>query len=365
MENNIKVAITHGDFNGIGYEVIIKTFLNNEMLDLCTPIVYGSSKLASYHNKAIGANRLYFNIIKSPKDANSHKVNIINIVQDEVKVELGTSSAVAGELSFLSLEKAIEDMKNGLVDVIVTAPINKDNIQSKDFSFPGHTEYLGEKFQVEDELMFLVSRDIRVGVLTGHIPISAVSNVITKELIISKIKLMSQSLKRDFGIRKPKIAVLGLNPHSGDNGIIGREEMEVHKPAIEALNESGELVYGPFSSDGFFASGNYKAFDAVMANYHDQGLIPFKVLSFNDGVNFTAGLPIVRTSPDHGTAYEIAGKGIADPASFRSSIYLALDVFRNRKTYDEINENPLPLPVANNRNQKDEKINPFSENLEQ
>jgi 4-hydroxythreonine-4-phosphate dehydrogenase len=363
IENrDVKVAVTHGDFNGIGYEVIIKTFRNQTMLDLCTPVVYGSSKLASYHKKAINENRLHFNLVKSARDAVNHRLNIVNVFYQEARVELGTSNPLAGELAFTALEKAVHDLKHGDVDVLVTAPINKDNIQSNEFHFPGHTEYLAEKFESDTALMLMVAGDLRIGVVTGHIPIKDVSGAISKSLIVKKLKIMFQSLRRDFNIRKPKIAVLGLNPHAGDNGLIGKEELEEIIPAVNELNSKGELVYGPFSSDGFFADGKYKGFDAVLAMYHDQGLIPFKTLAFDDGVNFTAGLPVVRTSPGHGTAYDIAGKNLAKPDSFRAAVYLAIDIFRNRKMYDEVNANPLPLPSQVDKG-KDETINPFAEEM--
>jgi len=363
IENrDVKVAVTHGDFNGIGYEVIIKTFRNQTMLDLCTPVVYGSSKLASYHKKAINENRLHFNLVKSARDAVNHRLNIVNVFYQEARVELGTSNPLAGELAFTALEKAVHDLKHDDVDVLVTAPINKDNIQSNEFHFPGHTEYLAEKFESDTALMLMVAGDLRIGVVTGHIPIKDVSGAISKSLIVKKLKIMIQSLRRDFNIRKPKIAVLGLNPHAGDNGLIGKEELEEIIPAVNELNSKGELVYGPFSSDGFFADGKYKGFDAVLAMYHDQGLIPFKTLAFDEGVNFTAGLPVVRTSPGHGTAYDIAGKNLAKPDSFRAAVYLAIDIFRNRKIYDEVNANPLPLPSQVDKG-KDETINPFAEEM--
>lgn len=358
----IRVAISHGDYNGIGYEVIIKTFGSKDMLDLCTPIVYGSSKLASYHKKVIDDNHAHFNLVKSAQEAVHNRLNIVNILFSEAKVDLGVSTPFAGELSFVSLEKATEEIIHGNADVLVTAPINKDNIQSKDFHFPGHTEYLAEKFGGDSPLMFMVSRNLRIGVVTGHIPINQVSETVKKNTIVEKLKIMYHSLRRDFGIRKPKIAVLGLNPHAGDNGLIGEEEKTDIIPAIKELTNKGELCYGPFSADGFFADGKYNSFDAVLAMYHDQGLIPFKTLAFEDGVNFTAGLSVIRTSPGHGTAYDIAGKNLAKPDSFRAAVYLAIDVFRNRKMYDEANANPLPLPSQNDKG-KDANINPFADEV--
>ncbi|OIP00885.1 MAG: 4-hydroxythreonine-4-phosphate dehydrogenase PdxA [Bacteroidetes bacterium CG2_30_33_31] len=359
---DIKVAISHGDYNGIGYEVIIKTFANPEMLSLCTPIIYGSSKLASFHKKVIEDNFTQFNLVRNSTEAVTNRLNMVNIYFQEAKVQLGTSSPLAGELAHLALEHATADLLNSSVDVLVTAPINKDNIQSAKFNFHGHTEYLADKFKAAEVLMFLVCDNLRIGVVTGHIAIKDVATTITKDLIVTKLKIMIASLKRDFGIRKPKIAVLGLNPHSGDNGLIGKEEIEIISPAIKEMSDSRELVFGPFSADGFFASGKHSQFDAVLCMYHDQGLVAFKILAFDSGVNFTAGLPIVRTSPDHGTAYDIAGKGIANPDSFKAAVYLALDIYRNRKTYDEINANPLKYSSKNDKG-KDESINPFSEEI--
>jgi 4-hydroxythreonine-4-phosphate dehydrogenase len=342
-ENRIVVGITHGDMNGIGYEIIIKAFLDTRLLELFTPVVYGSSKVASYHRKVLNINDFSFNLIKKADQANPKRPNIINVHDKDVRIDLGASTAEAGELSLLALEAAVEDLKNKQIDVLVTAPINKKNIQSENFHFNGHTEYLAAKFGASDYLMLMVSDQTRIGVITGHIPLSEVSETITQELILHKIRIMNDSLKRDFAIVKPRIAILGLNPHASDEGLIGNEEQEIIMPAIAKATNSGILAFGPYPADGFFGSDNYAKFDGILAMYHDQGLIPFKTLSFESGVNFTAGLPYVRTSPAHGTAYDIAGKDMASPDSLRAAIYLACDIFNNRMIYNEITANPLTV----------------------
>ena len=342
-ESTIKVGISIGDVNGIGMEVIIKTFLDNRMLQVCTPIVYGSSKVASFHRKALGINDFSFNIIRDAAQANPKNANLINCWEEEIKIDLGKSEAIAGEKAVKSLQMAVADLKQNKIDVLVTAPFNKSNVQSDKFNFPGHTEYLAASFETKDFLMLLVSGDLRVGTVTGHIPITKVSASLTTESIISKTKIFNQSLIKDFGIRKPKIAVMGLNPHAGDNGLLGDEEQKIIIPAIEKLKDSGILAMGPYSADGFFGSNAYTQFDGILAMYHDQGLIPFKALAFDSGVNFTAGLPIVRTSPDHGTGYDIAGKNVASEASFRDAVYLACDIFAQRQINAGLIANPLKI----------------------
>ncbi len=340
QENNtIKVGITHGDINSISYEIIIKTFLDKRMLENITPIVFGSSKAASYHRKALNINNFNLNLVKSPSQAVEHRTNIVNIIDQEVKIELGKSTTIAGELAFMSLEAAVNAMNSKDIDVLVTGPINKNNIQSDKFSFPGHTEYLAERFGEHDDLMLMIGNDIRIGVMTGHIPLREVPNVINQDLILRKLNILNKSLQQDFAIEKPKIALLGLNPHAGDEGLIGKEEQEVIIPAIEEANNRGILAFGPYPADGLFGTPNYRKFDAVMAMYHDQGMLPFKALAFNSGVNYTAGLPIIRTSPAHGTAYEIAGKGLASEESFREAVYLACEIYRNRQEYIHLNGN--------------------------
>ncbi|HKK10846.1 MAG TPA: 4-hydroxythreonine-4-phosphate dehydrogenase PdxA [Bacteroidales bacterium] len=338
-DKTIKVGITQGDINSISYEIIIKTFMDKRMLENVTPIIFGSSKAASYHRKALNINNFNLNLVKSPSQAVEHRTNIVNIIDQEVKIELGKSTTIAGELAFMSLEAAVNAMNNKDIDVLITGPINKNNIQSDKFSFPGHTEYLAERFGEHDDLMLMIGNDIRIGVMTGHIPLREVPNVITKELILRKLDILNKSLKQDFAIEKPKIALLGMNPHAGDEGLIGKEEQEVIIPAIEEANNQGILTFGPYPADGLFGTPNYRKFDAILAMYHDQGMLPFKALAFNSGVNYTAGLPVVRTSPAHGTAYEIAGKGLASEESFREAVYLACEIYRNRKEYLRLNGN--------------------------
>ncbi|OCX51256.1 4-hydroxythreonine-4-phosphate dehydrogenase PdxA [Mucilaginibacter sp. PPCGB 2223] len=341
MSDKIKIGISIGDVNGIGLEVIIKTLADSRIMDYCTPIVYGHTKVASFHRKALNITDFQFNVITEPAQANAKRANMINCWEEDVKIEMGQATETGGKYAFKSLERAVDDVVAGKIDALVTAPINKHNIQNENFHFAGHTEYLQEKAGGQDSLMFLISDDLRVGVVTGHIPVNDIPQKVTKESILSKLKLMNESLKKDFWIRKPKIAVLGLNPHAGDNGLIGGEEIETIIPAIEEAKSAGILAMGPYAADGFFANGSYKKFDAVLAMYHDQGLIPFKQISFESGVNFTAGLNIVRTSPDHGTAYDIAGKDQASETSFREALFAAIHIVRNRKESAELAENPL------------------------
>ncbi len=344
----VRVGITHGDINGIGYEVILKTFLEPMMLEFCIPVIYGSSKVASYHKKALNLPEFNLNLIRRADSAVPKRINIVNCIQDDVKVDFGKSTQIAGQLSVKALEMAIEDYNANLIDVIVTAPINKKNIQSEKFQFPGHTQYFADKFNSKEYLMFMISNSMKMGLVTDHIAISEVSKSISTELIIKKIKLLNRSLLVDFCIRKPRIAVLSLNPHSGDEGFLGNEENDIIIPAINKAKDDSILAFGPYSSDGFFGSGEWKKFDAILAMYHDQGLIAFKAMSFNDGVNFTSGLPIIRTSPVHGTAFEIAGQNIASPDSFRNAIYLAIDIFKSRLLYSDITKNPLKQQQLDN-----------------
>ena len=340
-KRNIRVGITQGDTNGIGYEIILKAFDNQEMFDICTPIVYGSPKAAAYHRKALEMETPY-NAIANANEAQAGKLNIINCNSDELHIELGTATGEAGMAAFQALERAIKDYQEGKIDVLVTSPINKSAIQSKEFSFPGHTEYLQERCgDGEKALMILCSGDMKVAVATSHMALRDIPAAITPELLEEKLTLLNDSLKRDFNIDAPKIAVLSLNPHAGDNGLLGTEEEEVIAPTIRKMNDGGIFCYGPFAVDGFMGSGKYACFDAILAMYHDQGLAPLKALAMNDGVNFTAGLPIVRTSPAHGTAFDIAGQGVADENSFRQAIYTAIDIQRNRDMYDKARRNPL------------------------
>jgi 4-hydroxythreonine-4-phosphate dehydrogenase len=337
----IIAGISHGDINGIGYEVIIKALMDPMINDLCIPVVYGSPKVAAYHRKALNINNFSFNNIKSPEEANHKKANMVNCLDDNVRVELGKSTQQGGEAALISLERAVEDLVNGKVNVLITAPIDKKNIQSEKFNFKGHTEYLRAKANAEDALMFMISENMRIGFATGHVPLGKVSELLTTDLLLRKLKLMNQSLMIDFGIRKPQIAVLGLNPHAGDNSLLGTEEAEIIIPVMKQCEREGIMTFGPFPADGFFGAGSFTKFDAILAMYHDQGLAPFKALSFDSGVNYTAGLPFVRTSPVHGTAFHIAGKGEASENSFRQAIYLACSIYKNRQLYSELIKDPL------------------------
>ncbi len=342
MAKKILLGITQGDINGISYEVIIKSFLDNRMLDFCSPVVYGSPKVAAYHRKALNINNFSFHNINSIKDFNPKRVNIIDCLGDEVRVELGKSTKQAGQASLKALEEAVGDMLDRKFFALVTGPIDKDNIQSDKFRYHGHTDYLKDKFNVEDVLMLLIYNNLRVGVVSGHVALKDIYTHITKENILSKLNILNKSLTVDFAIRKPKIAVLGLNPHAGDNGLLGNEENEIILPAIETARNNNIMALGPYPADGFFGSRDYEKFDAVLAMYHDQGLTPFKTLAFDKGVNYTAGLPIIRTSPVHGTALSIAGKNQANEESFREAVYLACDIYKNKIMNKELNKNPLP-----------------------
>jgi 4-hydroxythreonine-4-phosphate dehydrogenase len=355
-QDTIRVGITHGDINGIGYEVIIKTLLEPHMTEMCTPIIYGSPKVAAYHRKALNIDNLSFNHVRNANEAHSKRINIINCIDDNVRVELGKSTREAGESSFNALDAACIDLEHGLIDVLVTAPINKDNIQSEHFSFPGHTEFLAQRFKTDNYVMLMVSETMKMGVVTTHMPLSEVSKNITKEAVLSKLRIIAKSLRQDFSIPKPRIAVFGLNPHAGDNGLLGSEENDIILPAILQAKKEGIIALGPYPADGFFGSEDYRKFDAILAMYHDQGMIPFKLASFERGVNYTAGLPVIRTSPAHGTAYSLAGEDKASPESFRQAMFLAVDIFKNRKIYAEISKNPLKTYNIN-PNQVDESVN--------
>lgn len=342
MSEQIKVGITHGDINGVGYEILLKTFADERLQELFVPVIYGSSKSASYHRKVLNYDPVHFHIINHAEEYSQGKTNLINCIKDEIKIELGTPTSEAGESAFVALDYAARDLAAGKIDVLVTLPINKDTIQNDKFHFPGHTEFLQDRFAENGKaLMILVNDSLRVALVTAHIPVAEVAEKISREGIIEKLSTLHSSLKRDFRIELPRIAVLGLNPHAGENGLLGKEEREKIAPAILEAQEAGILCVGPFAADGFFGTGKYREFDAVLAMYHDQGLIPFKTIAMDSGVNFTAGLPVVRTSPDHGTAYDIAGKNMASEESFRQAIYMALDIFNNRIAYDEARKNPL------------------------
>ncbi|MFM7019100.1 4-hydroxythreonine-4-phosphate dehydrogenase PdxA [Flavobacterium sp.] len=336
---NIIVGISIGDLNGIGSEVILKTFEDTRMLELCTPVIFANVKIVSFIKRNLNSEVALHGIDRIDQLIKG-KINVLNVWREGVDINFGQNDETVGKYAIKSFMAATAALKDGLVDVLVTAPINKYNIQSDEFKFPGHTDYLDKELS-GDALMFMVQDNLRVGLLTDHVPVNDVAKHLTEKLITQKIETINLSLKQDFKINKPKIAVLGLNPHAGDSGIIGNEEETVIKPTIKKLFEKGIFVFGPYPADGFFGSGQYEKFDVVIASYHDQGLIPFKTLSFGLGVNYTAGLNKIRTSPDHGTAYEIAGKGVADFGSFKEAVYLALDIFHARNEYVELTKDPL------------------------
>ncbi|MDE6608965.1 MAG: 4-hydroxythreonine-4-phosphate dehydrogenase PdxA [Muribaculaceae bacterium] len=342
----MRIGITHGDFNGVGYEVILKALSDDRMLELFTPVVYGIPALADWYAGKLESEPLSWHTVSSAGSVKNGTYNFVDIYPDGSvpEVHAGESTPEAGKASLMALEMAVEDMKTGIVDALVTAPINKNNIQGEDFKFPGHTEYLEDRLgegDMKKALMILCAGGLRVALATAHVPLSEVSQAITKELIIEKLEIFNRSLRRDFGVNNPRIAVLSVNPHAGDHGVIGTEDDGVVAPAVDDARQAGIQAFGPYPSDGFFGAGHYRKFDGVLAMYHDQGLIPFKTLSMDEGVNFTAGLPYVRTSPDHGTGYDIAGHGEASEESLRAAIYTAIDIVRNRERYDEACKNPL------------------------
>lgn len=353
MNNNnnrkLIVGITQGDGNGIGYEVIIKALADERMLELCTPVIYGSSKIFGFYKKQIHyIDQINTNVISSAREAHQKRVNIVNCLPENVFVEPGQSTPESAKSAMTALQCAVNDIKNGDIDVLVTAPINKRAMSDEGFGYTGHTEYLEKEFGVDEVAMIMVSDQLKVGVVTGHVPLKEVPARLSTELILNKLRLIKRSLQRDFGIASPKIAVLGLNPHCGDGGLLGDEEKDIILPAVQAANDEGIMTFGPYSSDGFFGLGNYSRYDAVLAMYHDQGLTPFKALAFEQGVNYTAGLPVVRTSPDHGTAYEMAGRDLADPRSMISSIYTAIDIYRNRMAYDALEAGKMTVQMPSN-----------------
>ncbi len=338
--SKIKLGISIGDLNGIGMETIIKTFKDNRMMDFCTPIIFGSSKVATIHRKAIKMTDFSFNIINNIKDINLKKANLLNIWQEDIEIKFGEATNKSGELSFDSLKRASEALKNNDIDALVTAPINKASIQKKIPNFIGHTEFLQGNFQGES-LMIMASDIMKIAFVTGHIPLTNVKKSITIENIIEKTKQLNTALIEDFSIRTPKISILGLNPHAGENGLLGEEENECIIPAVKKLKKEGIMAFGPYPADSFFTSKNLQTFDGILSMYHDQGLTAFKTLSFSNGVNFTAGLDIIRTSPVHGTAYEISGQGIGDEKSFREAVFMACDIYKNRQNFKLLNKNPL------------------------
>ena len=340
-EENIIVGISIGDLNGIGSEVVLKTFEDSRMLELCTPVIFANVKIISFLRKTYGC-EMALHGIDTIEQLVIGKINVLNVWKEGVDLNLGTLDDNVGKYAIKSFMTATKALKEGSIDVLVTAPINKYNIQSNDFKFPGHTDYLDKELD-GNALMLMVQDNLRVGLLTDHVPVNEVAKHLTEELVIKKIETINKTLVQDFLISKPKIAVLGFNPHAGDNGVIGKEDTQILKPAIKKLFEKGIMAFGPYPADGFFGSGQYENFDAVIAVYHDQGLIPFKTLAFGKGVNYTAGLNKIRTSPDHGTAYDIAGKNQADFSSFKEAVYLALDIYKSRNLYQELAQNPLKI----------------------
>ena len=349
MARKLILGITQGDSNGIGYEVIIKALSDERILELCTPVIYGSSKIFGFYKKQLhNIGQINTNLISNAREAHPKRVNILNCLSENISAEPGLSTPDAAKAAIISLQKGVEDLKNGEIDALVTAPINKRAMDNEGFGFTGHTEYLKKCFDADDVTMIMVSERLKVGIVTSHIPLKDVPGSLSQEKILKKLRALKNSMERDFGISSPKIAVLGLNPHCGDGGLLGDEEQSIILPAINAASDEGILAFGPYSADGFFGLGNYSRFDAVLAMYHDQGLAPFKALAFETGVNFTAGLPAVRTSPDHGTAYEKAGKDVAAPHSMISAIYTAIDVYNNRRAFDELQENKMNISMPDN-----------------
>lgn len=351
----LKIGITIGDINGIGLEVILKTVADERLLKYCTPVIYGSSKVVSYHKNIVQVEFPFANI-HSAKEAEVGKVNVVNCWQENVNISVGKLSDVGGIYAFKALEMAVKEWKSGEIDALVTAPIHKKAMKMAGFPFPGHTEYLTDALGISESLMILVNDNLRVGLVTNHLPLSKVAENITREKVLQKIKILNETLHIDFFIEKPTIAVLGLNPHAGDEGALGSEEEDFIRPAIEQAKEQRILAMGPFPADGFFGSGQHLKYDAVLAMYHDQGLVAFKALSFGEGVNYTAGLSAVRTSPDHGTAFDIAGQNLADPSSFRKALYMAIDIARNRLQYTEMTSNPLKSRSTKLKTGEDEVI---------
>lgn len=353
MERKIKVGITHGDTNGVGYEIILKTFADPTIFELCTPIVYGSPKVATYHRKALDL-QTNFHIVASGAEAIDGRLNMVTCIEEEVKIDFGQATPEGGQAALSSLERALEEYDKGMFDVLLTAPINKHTIQSESFHFPGHTEYIEERAGGGNQaLMILMRENLRVALVTGHIPVKDIAQTISKELIKQKAAILFRSLKQDFGINNPRMAVLALNPHAGDDCLIGMEEHDKIIPAVQELNNEGIICFGPYPADGFFGSGMYSKFDGILAMYHDQGLAPFKALAMDEGVNYTAGLPIIRTSPAHGTAYDIAGKNMAGESSFRQALYAAIDIFRNRQSDLYARRNPLRKQYHEKRDDSD------------
>lgn len=352
-----KIGFSCGDINGIGLEVIIKTVAESKMLELCTPVIFANNKVINYYRKGLADVSFTMNITKDYNNLNPRQVNVVTAWEEDVVITPGELTETGGKYAWQSLQLAVEALKAKAIDGLVTAPINKKSIQSEEFKYSGHTPYLRDSFEQKDVVMLMCAENMRVAVVTEHLPIEAVAAHITQGTILSKLTLLKESLKKDFGIAKPKIAVLGLNPHAGDGGLIGKEEIDTIEPAIKEAKQKGVLAFGPFPADGFFAHGDYNHFDAVLAMYHDQGLIPFKSLAIGEGVNYTAALPVVRTSPDHGTAFDIAGKGVADPVSTMGAVFMAIDIIKHRQQYEIDHSNPVKkMSEKILANAKDEKV---------
>ncbi len=341
VQNRPVVGISVGDLNGIGIELIIKTFSDPRILDFCTPIIFGSSKVINFYRKTLPEVNINYTNIKELGKVNAKQLNIFNVWEEDVDVEPGVMNETGGKYGVKSLQAAVKALKDNQIDALVTAPLHKYAMQSEEFQFTGHTPYLQKEFQANDVLMLMVAENMRVGLLTEHVAIGDVAKHISKEKILNKLNLLKNSLRKDFSIDKPRIAVLGLNPHAGDEGLVGKEEKEIIRPAVLEARKMDCVVLGPYSADAFFARGTHEKFDAVLAMYHDQGLIPFKSLALGEGTNFTAGLAVIRTSPDHGTAFDIAGKNLADESSFRAAIFTAIDIYDARMGYAELRQNPL------------------------
>lgn len=363
----IRIGISIGDVNGIGLEVILKTLAHPQITERCVPVIYGSPKVVAYHKKITDLEAFEFYIAKGAELINEDKVNVISCWNEMVNINLGEINEAGGTYAIKSLEAAVKDLKMGLIDALVTAPIHKKAMNMAGFQYTGHTEYLTNAFDKKESLMFMINDDLRIGLVTNHLPLHEVAAAITPEKITEKLNLMRETLRIDFGIERPRIAILGLNPHAGDDGVIGKEESKIITPTILAAKQKGIIALGPYAADGFFGSGTFKQFDAVLAMYHDQGLIPFKTLSFGNGVNYTAGLPIIRTSPDHGTAYDIAGKNEADESSFRQALFLALDIAKHRAKYMEMHTNPLhkknPVELAKMLKEEEKRLRAMGEEV--
>ena len=363
----VRIGISIGDVNGIGLEVILKTLAHPQITERCVPVIYGSPKVVSYHKKISALDAFEFYIAKGAELINEDKINVISCWNEMVNINLGEISETGGTYAMKSLDAAVKDLKMGLIDALVTAPIHKKAMNMAGFKYPGHTEYLTNAFGKKDSLMFMINGDLRIGLVTNHLPLHKVAAAITPEQITEKLNLMRETLRIDFGIERPRIAVLGLNPHAGDDGVLGTEENKVIIPTLLAAKQKGIIALGPYPADGFFGSGNFKQFDAILAMYHDQGLIPFKALSFGSGVNYTAGLPIIRTSPDHGTAHDIAGKNEADESSFRQALFLALDIAKHRTKYVDMHSNPLhkknPVELAKMLKEEEKRLREMGEEV--